>query len=198
MPPSWRSRLLMSSLPRSQPMTCLRSYRYTRPCLGLGGSPARRFVFARWHRPTSRGLFWRGRRGELVGAVLQSPVAIGEEPGAWLGPIAVTADGRRAGVGAALMARAIARDAESGDRFVMLIGDESYYGRFGFKVVAPGSIQIPGPADPKRLLAVSLTPLPILPVGGGPTALTLARVGDLTHTGPHEDLCRCRCLPCEG
>lgn len=105
------------------------------------------------------------RRGELVGAVLQSPVAIGEEPGAWLGPIAVTADGRRAGVGAALMARAIARDAESGDRFVMLIGDESYYGRFGFKVVASGSIQIPGPADPKRLLAVSLTPLPILPVG---------------------------------
>jgi predicted N-acetyltransferase YhbS len=109
--------------------------------------------------------------GKLIGAVLQSPVSIGGKCGAWLGPIAVTELGRKVGVGAALMTRAIARDAELGDRFVLLVGDHSYYGRFGFGPVPPGTVDLPGPADPRRLLGLSLTPLPILPVGRvGPVA----------------------------
>lgn len=105
------------------------------------------------------------RDGELVGSVLQSPVSIGGELGLWLGPIAVTEDGRRIGVGAALMRAAIARAAECHDRFIILVGDESYYGRFGFKPVPEDSIRLPGPVDPMRLLCLSLTPLPIMPSG---------------------------------
>lgn len=106
------------------------------------------------------------RRDErLVGSVLQSRIAIGGERGLWLGPIAVTAEGRNAGVGATLMARAIACAAESDARFILLIGDLSYYGRFGFAPVPPDSIRLPGPVDPARFLGLSLTPLPILPVG---------------------------------
>ena len=41
---------------------------------------------------------------------------------------------------------------------VVLVGDESYYGRFGFTPVPPGQITLPGPVAPTRLLAVELIP----------------------------------------
>lgn len=103
--------------------------------------------------------------GCLVGSVLQSQIVVGDECGLWLGPIAITEAGRNAGLGGALMTRAIARGAESQARFTLLIGDMSYYARFGFQPVPPESIALPGPVDPSRLLGLSLTPLPILPVG---------------------------------
>ncbi len=46
----------------------------------------------------------------------------------------------------------------SGVRLVVLVGDEPYYGRFGFKPVPPGAITLPGPVNPLRLLAVELAP----------------------------------------
>lgn len=103
--------------------------------------------------------------GRLLGAVMQSPIAIGGEPGIWLGPIAVTESGRRAGLGAALMTRAIARTAESGARYSLLVGDRAYYQRFGYRPVEPGTILLPGPVDPARLLGLAVTALPILPKG---------------------------------
>ena len=38
----------------------------------------------------------------------------------------------------------------------MLVGDEPYYARVGFKRVPKGAIKMPGPADPARILAVEL------------------------------------------
>jgi predicted N-acetyltransferase YhbS len=45
-----------------------------------------------------------------------------------------------------------------GIRLVVLVGDEPYYARFGFHPVPPGQIGLPGPVDPKRLLAAELAP----------------------------------------
>ena len=38
----------------------------------------------------------------------------------------------------------------------MLVGDESYYGRFGFKPAPIGQIAFPGPVHPQRILVVEL------------------------------------------
>jgi predicted N-acetyltransferase YhbS len=41
---------------------------------------------------------------------------------------------------------------------VLLVGDEPYYGRLGFRRIPWGQITIPGPVDPNRLLAAELRP----------------------------------------
>lgn len=103
----------------------------------------------------------------LVGAVLQSAISVGGVAGVWLGPIAVTAKGRRAGVGASLMRGALAHASGSGAAFVLLVGDADYYGRFGFAPVPAGQITLPGPADPARVLgfATDKSPNGNLPCG---------------------------------
>jgi predicted N-acetyltransferase YhbS len=47
---------------------------------------------------------------------------------------------------------------EGGVRLVVLVGDEPYYGRFGFHPIPPEQITMPGPVDPRRLLAAELVP----------------------------------------
>jgi len=44
----------------------------------------------------------------------------------------------------------------AGFSLVVLVGDEPYYGRFGFKPVPFKSIAFPGPVNPARILAVEL------------------------------------------
>jgi len=39
---------------------------------------------------------------------------------------------------------------------VLLVGDEAYYGRLGFRPIPRGQITLPGPVDPARLLAAEL------------------------------------------
>ena len=48
----------------------------------------------------------------------------------------------------------VARSAEC--QIVVLVGDEAYYGRFGFKRIDQGRILFPGPVNPKRLLCLCL------------------------------------------
>jgi predicted N-acetyltransferase YhbS len=38
----------------------------------------------------------------------------------------------------------------------LLVGDEPYYARLGFRRVPRGQITLPGPVDPERLLVVEL------------------------------------------
>jgi predicted N-acetyltransferase YhbS len=49
---------------------------------------------------------------------------------------------------------AAARNA--GGKLVLLVGDEPYYSRFGFKRVPPGRLAMPGPVDPARVLVCEL------------------------------------------
>jgi predicted N-acetyltransferase YhbS len=89
--------------------------------------------------------------GRLLGVVRMWRVAVGEQPVAFLGPLAVDTEQRKAGLGGLLISRAFhAAAAAAGEAGVLLVGDPPYFGRFGFKV-APGVI-MPGPADPRRVL----------------------------------------------
>jgi predicted N-acetyltransferase YhbS len=75
-----------------------------------------------------------------------------------LGPLAVDPDFAGKGFGRQLIAEALAAAKADGVRLVVLVGDEPYYGRFGFRPVPPGQITLPGPVDPHRLLASELEP----------------------------------------
>ena len=92
----------------------------------------------------------------LVGSVRQLPVCIGDTPALMLGPLTVEPPFRSRGVGRALMDRALADARKAGHRLVILVGDEPYYGRVGFKAVPKGRAIMPGPVDYSRLLVAEL------------------------------------------
>ena len=92
----------------------------------------------------------------LVGSVRQLPILIGDTRALLLGPLTVEPPFRGRGVGRALLDRAL-RDAKAkGHRLVLLVGDEAYYSRVGFKAVPKGRASMPGPVDYSRLLVAEL------------------------------------------
>ena len=94
----------------------------------------------------------------LVGSLRLTPICIGETPALLLGPLTVEPPFRERGVGSALIKRAL-KDAESkGHKLVVLVGDESFYGKLGFKRIPKGQVKMPGPVDPARLLVAELKP----------------------------------------
>jgi predicted N-acetyltransferase YhbS len=91
-----------------------------------------------------------------VGSVRQLPVCFGDTRALLLGPLTVEPPFRSRGVGRALLDRAL-RDAKAeGHRLVLLVGDEAYYSRVGFKPVPKGRATMPGPVDYTRLLVAEL------------------------------------------
>jgi predicted N-acetyltransferase YhbS len=92
----------------------------------------------------------------LVGSVRQSPVCIGDTPALLLGPLTVEPPFRCRGIARALLDRALREAKAKGHRLVVLVGDEAYYGRVGFKVIPKGRASMPGPVDTKRLLVAEL------------------------------------------
>jgi predicted N-acetyltransferase YhbS len=97
--------------------------------------------------------------GRLIAAIRMTGVAVGGEQGALLlGPLAVDPDHAGQGHGRRLIAESIASAKAAGVRLVLLVGNLSYYGRLGFVPVPPGRIEMPGPVDPARLLALEIEP----------------------------------------
>ena len=95
----------------------------------------------------------------LVAAVRFTPINIGRLGGALLlGPLAVDPDLAGQGFGKRLIGEAMEAAKADGVKLVVLVGDEPYYGRFGFHPVPLGQITLPGPVDPQRLLAAELQP----------------------------------------
>jgi predicted N-acetyltransferase YhbS len=92
----------------------------------------------------------------LVGSVRLSPIRIGEAKALLLGPLTVEPAFRERGVGQALIERALTVAREKGHRLVILVGDEPYYAKSGFKPIPPGCVSMPGPVDPARLLVAEL------------------------------------------
>jgi predicted N-acetyltransferase YhbS len=92
----------------------------------------------------------------LVGSVRQLPICIGDTPALMLGPLTVEPPFRERGVGRALLDRALADARKAGHRLVILVGDEPYYSRVGFKVVPKGRVTMPGPVDYSRVLIAEL------------------------------------------
>jgi predicted N-acetyltransferase YhbS len=92
----------------------------------------------------------------LVGSVRQLPVVIGDSKALLLGPLTVEPPFRGHGVGRALLERALREAKAKRHRLVLLVGDESYYRRVGFKAVPAGRATMPGPVDYNRLLVAEL------------------------------------------
>ena len=107
--------------------------------------------------PHSIDLSFTARIGTLlVGSVWLSPIRSGEHKALLLGPLTVEPAFRERGIGQSLIARALKEAAAQGHRLVLLVGDEPYYGKAGFRQVPPGRIIMPGPVDPARVLIAQL------------------------------------------
>jgi predicted N-acetyltransferase YhbS len=120
-----------------------------------------RFVLSayrlREHVEHLKELSFTARIGTLmVGSVRQLPICIGATPALLLGPLTVEPPFRSRGVGRALLDRALAEAKAKGHRLVVLVGDEAYYSRVGFKLIPKGRATMPGPVDHRRLLVAEL------------------------------------------
>jgi len=83
-------------------------------------------------------------KGAIIGHVAVSPVTVSTGALGWygLGPISVVPEHQRQGVGAQLMQHALAELRRLGASGCVVLGDPSYYSRFGFEVEP--SLVLPG------------------------------------------------------
>ena len=107
---------------------------------------------------------WGGAR--RVGGVRAWPIVVGPSPGVFLGPVAVAQDMRLRGLGALLIERVCEAAVDAGDAFVLLMGAPSFFEPLGFESVCKGTVWMPGPFDPKRLLWRALRPGAVESVSG--------------------------------
>ena len=91
--------------------------------------------------------------GEPVGSIQCWPVRVGDFPIVLVGPVAVTPSLQGKGIGHQLMHAMLEAAAKIGEPVMVMIGDPEYYGRFGFSAEQTGGWSLPGPWDPRRLLA---------------------------------------------
>ncbi|MFL9502174.1 MULTISPECIES: GNAT family N-acetyltransferase [Rhodopseudomonas] len=102
----------------------------------------------------------------LVGSVRQLPILVGDTPALLLGPLTVEPPFRSRGVGRLLLDRAISDARAQGHKLIVLVGDEPYYSRVGFKRIPKGRVTMPGPVDAARLLVLELAEGAFEGVGG--------------------------------
>jgi predicted N-acetyltransferase YhbS len=92
----------------------------------------------------------------LVGSVRLSTILVGRTPALLLGPLTVEPPFRERGIGQALIEQAVNEAKAQGHRLIVLVGDEPYYAKAGFKRIPRGRATMPGPVDPDRLLVAEL------------------------------------------
>jgi predicted N-acetyltransferase YhbS len=91
--------------------------------------------------------------GERVASVWMTPISVGGIDGYLLGPLATDPAYRGRGAGKMLVKEVCKLALSRGEgSFVLLVGDEPYYGPLGFAPTTLGAVQFPGPVDPKRVL----------------------------------------------
>jgi predicted N-acetyltransferase YhbS len=109
--------------------------------------------------PHDPALSFVARVGTLVvGSVRLTPVKSGSAKTFLLGPLTVEPAFRGRGIGVNLLLRAIEAARGVGADALILVGDEPYYARVGFKRVPTHRLRLPGPVDPTRVLCLPLTP----------------------------------------
>lgn len=92
----------------------------------------------------------------MVGSVRLSRIRVGEKPALLLGPLTIEPPFRSRGIGMKLIQRALEEARKAGHRLIVLVGDEPYYARAGFRRIPKGKVKLPGPVDPARLLVAEL------------------------------------------
>ena len=98
----------------------------------------------------------RDETGALAGAIRFWPVYVGGWPVLLLGPVAVHPTHQGEGLGAMLIQGGLDAARAQGWQRVMLVGDASYYGRFGFWKL--DAVEMPPPTNPDRVLGHALAP----------------------------------------
>jgi predicted N-acetyltransferase YhbS len=94
----------------------------------------------------------------VVGSIRLTRIRIGAAEGLLLGPVTVEPAFMGRGIGMALVRRSVETARAQGHRLVLLVGDEPFYGKVGFRRVPAGRLAMPGPVDPARLLILELQP----------------------------------------
>lgn len=100
--------------------------------------------------------------GRLVGSIRLWAVTAGSRRGGvgraalLLGPLAVDPARQGEGIGARLMRSALNRAAVAGHGAVLLVGDASYYARFGFSAALTEGLELSGPVERHRFLGHEL------------------------------------------
>jgi predicted N-acetyltransferase YhbS len=94
----------------------------------------------------------------IVGSNRMTPIRVGPSRALLLGPLTVEPAFQSLGIGYSLMEASLAAATAAGDGLVILVGDEPYYARIGFRAIEPGRVTLPGPVDPARLLVKELQP----------------------------------------
>ena len=96
--------------------------------------------------------------GALAGLIRYWPIEIGAKawPALLLGPVAAHPTRQGEGIGAQLILESLDLAAQQGWERVVLIGDEPYYGRFGFRRDLAVRLEFPPPTNPRRILARAL------------------------------------------
>jgi putative acetyltransferase len=103
--------------------------------------------------------------GRAVGHILFSRIWIRphdqklpEEAVLALAPLAVHPDFRNRGVGSALVTQGLKACRQHGYGLVIVVGEQSYYGRFGFIPARPKGLEVPFPVPERAFLVAELIP----------------------------------------
>jgi predicted N-acetyltransferase YhbS len=94
------------------------------------------------------------REGAVVGSVRLWTIRVGLQDALFLGPIAVDAAARKAGLGQALVEACVAWSRSAGTAGILLVGDAPWFSRSGFAPIA--DVSLPGPVDPRRVMWLGL------------------------------------------
>ncbi len=96
--------------------------------------------------------------GRLKGSVRLTWIksASDSAPGLLLGPLTIHPDAQNKGIGRTLVAHCVTAASTTNAQYVMLVGDQPYYGPLGFEVAPKGQVTLPGPVDENRLLVCPL------------------------------------------
>jgi predicted N-acetyltransferase YhbS len=94
--------------------------------------------------------------GKIVGCSRLWPIHVGGQPALLLGPFAVDANCRSAGLGAAMIDWCCDRAAKAGHDLVLLVGDAAYFAKLGF--ISAQDCELPGPVNRRRVLVRPLKP----------------------------------------
>lgn len=99
-----------------------------------------------------------GEKNELLASLRFWPISIGEKktPAVLLGPLAVQPHLRGLGYGKALTWHGIEQARLQGHGIIVLVGDPEYYNPFGFTRDQALKMQLPGPVEERRFLALGL------------------------------------------
>ena len=91
--------------------------------------------------------------GKVVGVVRLWDIHIGANPALFLGPLAVHSGRRLDGLGGRLVQYAGEAADTVGAGPILLVGDAPYFERFGYSADPTRGVRLPGPVDPRRVLA---------------------------------------------